>query len=144
MNKYKNALSLIGKVLGFCLFGLMALGLAAAPIIVIIFLGSGLIGGMLLLFELCLCCAIHFVSYAMGLFFFGDHYKPTGYVNEGRSLNWPKATYMYVKRNMITNFIEINICALFSVLFVVLFSAKIKTVDNVINNKRDNRFIVYS
>lgn len=131
MNKYQNALSLIGKVLGFSLFDLMALGLAAAPIIVIIFVGSDLIGGMLLLFELCLCCSIHLVSCAMGLFFFGDHYEPTGYVSEGRSLDWPKATYMYVKRNMITNFIEIIICALFSVLFIVLLCLNLFTTISI-------------
>lgn len=83
MNKHENTLSLIGKILGFSLFALMASGLIVVPIIVVIFVGSEMIGAMLLLFELCLCCSIHAVSASIGLFFLGDHYKPTGYVSGG-------------------------------------------------------------
>ncbi len=120
MNKYENSLGLIGKILGFSLFALIAIGFTTIPIIVVIFVGLDMLGGMLLLFEICLCCSIHFVSYSIGLFFLGDRYKPTGYVSGGRSLKWPKETYIYVKRNMITNFIEIIACSCFSVVFIVL------------------------
>ncbi|MBE7074240.1 MAG: hypothetical protein E7379_04040 [Clostridiales bacterium] len=120
MNKYENTLSLIGKVLGFSLFCLLAIGFVAAPIIVIFFVGSSLIGGMLLLFEFCLCFSIHLVSYAIGLFFLGDRYKPTGYVSGGQSLDWPVSTYKYVKRNMITNLVEIIACSVFSLVFIFL------------------------
>lgn len=131
MNKYEKALGLIGKILGFSLFALLALGFTSSPIIVVIFVGYEMIGGMLLLFELCLCCSIHFVSYSIGLFFLGDHYKPTGYVSGGRSLNWPEETYRYVKRNMITNFIEIITCSFFSVAFIVLLCLNLFTTISI-------------
>ena len=131
MNKYQNALNLIGKILGVSTFFLPAIGLTAAPIAVIIFVGSDLIGAMLLLFEFCLFCSIHFASYAIGLIFFGDHYKPTGYVSGGQSLNWPKETYKYIKRNMITNLIEIIVCSLFSILFIVLLFLNLYTTISI-------------
>ena len=128
MNKYENILNMIGKILGFSLFAILAIGLTSFPILVIIFVGSEMLGGMLLLLELCLSCSIHCLSYSMGLFFFGDHYIPTGYVKNGRSLNWPKETYIYVKRNMITNFIEIISCLLFCVVYIVLLCLNLFTV----------------
>lgn len=118
-NKYENALKMIGKILGFSLYALISLVLISFPIIPVIFVGSEMIGGMLLLFEFCLCCSIHILSYAIGLYFLGDRYSPTGYVSGGKSLNWPIETYKYIKRNMITNLIEIISCALFSVIYIV-------------------------
>lgn len=127
MNKYENILNMIGKILGFSLFAILAIGLTSFPILIIIFVGSEMLGGMLLLFELCLSCSIHFFSYSMGLFLFGDRYIPTGYVKDGRSLNWPKETYIYVKRNMITNFVEIISCLLFCVVYIVLLCLNLFT-----------------
>ena len=131
MNKYENTLKLIGNILGCSLFCLLSVGLVAAPIIVIIFVGSGMIAGMVFLLEFCLCCAIHFISYSIGLFFLGDHYKPTGYVSRGESLNWPVSTYKYLKRNMITNLVEVIVCTIFSVGYLVLLCLNIFTTISI-------------
>lgn len=120
MNKYENVLKTIGKVLGFLSFVFISLILLALPIVVIICVGTEMLGGMLLLLELCVLCAVHTISYAFGLFFLDDRYKPSGYVNNGKSLNWPQITYIYVKRNMITNLIECIVCVLFCIVFIIL------------------------
>ncbi len=127
MNKYEKTLGMIGKVLGFSLFALMSLALTISPIIVVIFVGVDMLGAMLLLFEFCLFLSVHVISYAVGLFFLGDHYEPTGYVSEGRSLNWPVETYIYIKRNMITNLIELIVCAVFGVAYIVLICLNVFT-----------------
>ncbi|MGN1201233.1 MAG: hypothetical protein ACI4R8_03135 [Candidatus Caccovivens sp.] len=131
MNKYENILIWIAKIFGFSLVALTASGLIASPIIVVISVGSEMIGAMLLLFEFCLCCSIHGVSGSIGLFFLGDHYEPTGYVSNGQSLLWPVETYIYVKRNMITNFIEIITCSVFSVVFIILLCLNLFTTISI-------------
>lgn len=120
MNKYEKTLGMIGKILGFSVFALIALALTVMPIIVVVFVGDDLIGAMLVLLEFCLCVSTHVVSYAIGLFFLGDRYKPTGYVNNGQSLDWPVETRIYIKRNMITNLIELIVCVVFFILYFVL------------------------
>ena len=120
MNKYENILKWIGKILGFCFAAAIPLGLTAMPLMVMIFVGDEVFGAMILLFEFCFCSSVHIFSYAMGLFFFGDRYVPTGYVNSGRSLDWPVETYKYVKRNMITNFVEVISCVVFFVVYIFM------------------------
>ncbi len=118
MNKYEKILNKIGQILGFSLFVILALVLVAMPTVVLI-TQDDLIA-LVVLLEICTLIAIYCVSYGIGLFFFKDRYKPTGYVSEGQSLNWPEKTRIYVKRNMITNLIEIIACAAFAVLYIVL------------------------
>lgn len=119
MNKYENILSMLGKILGFGLFALIGISFSITPILVIVFVGSDMLGGMLILLELCLACSVHFVSHGLGLFFWGDRYKTTGYVRDGNSYRWPIETYNYLKRNMITNFIELILCAVFGIAYIV-------------------------
>lgn len=120
MNKYEKILSMMGRICGFSFFVIISIGLVGAITLPIFLVGMEMIPILFFFFELMLCCAIHFVSYAYGLFFAGDHYKPTGYVSRGQSLDWPVETRRYVKRNMITNLMEIITCSIFIIAYIVL------------------------
>lgn len=119
-NKYEKILSGLVNILGIvgCVFP--CIFMMIGPILVIIYVGNDMLGGMLLLFEFSLCCSIHIISYAVGRFFLGDRYRNTGYVSNGLSLEWPVETPQYIKRNVITNLIEMIVCGLFIAAFIIL------------------------
>lgn len=119
-NKYEKILSGLLHVLGLVVFAFPCVFMIIAPILVIIYVGNDMLGGMLLLFEFSLCFSIHIISYAVGRFLLEESYTNTGYVSNGRSLSWPVETQKYIKRNMITNLIEIITCGLFTVAFIIL------------------------
>ena len=72
-----------------------------------------------LLIELIVFLSIHGTSYFIGLWFLNDEYSAS-HVSNGNTVWWPKTTYGYVKRNMITNLIETFVSLAFAIFYVVL------------------------
>lgn len=121
MNKHEKILGKIGRVFGFIGCMSLILMLLAMPIILLLFDESrtsmGI--GLALITELVVWISIHGTSYFVGVWFLGDRYNPS-HVSDGDTVWWPEKTHGYVKRNMVTNLIEIIVSLVFSVLYVVL------------------------
>ena len=121
VNKYQKILEKMGKVLGFigCIIPILML-LAIALLVVCVEEPRSSMGmGCALLLEFVLFISIHGTSYFVGRWFLGDKYKAS-HVSDGDTVWWPEKTYKYVKRNMITNLIELIVSAVFTVFFAIL------------------------
>lgn len=121
MNKYEKILGKMGKIAGFtaCMMGtVLMLVIVILPLCFEEARSSLGVGGVLLL-ELAVWVAIHAISYFIGLWFLGERYTPS-HVSDGQTVWWPKTTYGYIKRNMVTNLIEIIASALFVIIYVIL------------------------
>ena len=121
MNKYEKVLKNMGKILGFAACMSTIIMLITITILPLCFKDSRDSFGIYaaLLIELVLFVSVHGTSYFIGLWFLNDRYSAS-HVSNGNTVWWPKTTYGYVKRNMITNLIETIVSLVFAAFYIIL------------------------
>lgn len=121
MNKYEKILEKMGKILGFLVCITPILLLLTMSILILCFEAprEAMGIGCSLILESALFMSIHGISYFLGMWFLKDEYRAS-HVSHGETIWWPKKSYKYIKRNMITNFIEIIVSLIFTTFYTIL------------------------